>query len=204
MHEKVEMIREIFWVVFFFWVKNTVALFKSNREGSGSVIGVKQERLLEVRTEFTVSIEATERQILYFLLMFIFRVVAETYLFKLMLRVNKYHGDVNCISCLSWEVEGLFRSSQKNELKQLYSDQCKLSFILCTYLLLKCTPEGSKDISPVWWIRNKRYFLSSLGEGGTSLYPPNEAHLKAVGYFIGNCHSPEVVCHWTRQFVPSL
>lgn len=35
-----------------------------------------------------------------------------------MLWDNKYHGDVNSISSLSWEVEGLFRS-QKNELEQL-------------------------------------------------------------------------------------
>lgn len=50
---------------------NTVTLFKSNRRNSGSVIAVKQERVLEVRTEFTVLIEAMETKILYFLLTFI-------------------------------------------------------------------------------------------------------------------------------------
>lgn len=68
----------IFWLTFFEW-RITVALFKSNRKGSDSIIGVKQERLLEGRrTEFTVPIEATESKILFFVL--VFRVVAETYL----------------------------------------------------------------------------------------------------------------------------
>lgn len=116
------------------------------------------ERLQEVRrAELMVSIELTESQILYFLLMFIFRIVAETYLF------NWCFGSINatemwtvCPDCPK-EVESLLRSSQKDELKVLFRSM-PIIFPLCRYWSLKCTPEGTKDIWARWLIKDKRYF----------------------------------------------
>lgn len=79
--------------------------------------GVKQERLLEVRkTEFTVPIEVTMSKILYFPLTHIYGTCWD-WPFEHVLWFDKYRGDLNCISCSSSQVEGLFRSSQENELK---------------------------------------------------------------------------------------
>lgn len=80
--EKVEMVNRGFLYLGFFLDKKYNSIIKSKRIGSALVVLLESnERLQEVRrTEFMVSIELTESKILYFLLMFMFRVVAETYL----------------------------------------------------------------------------------------------------------------------------
>lgn len=104
-----------------------------------------------------VSIELTESKILYFLLMFIFRVVAETYLF------NWWFGSINAMEMLTVspacprKLKACLEIVRKMNWR-FYSDQCQLSYLLYIYWALKCTPEGTKDIWALWLKKDKRYF----------------------------------------------
>lgn len=104
-----------------------------------------------------VSIELTESKILYFLLMFIFRIVVGTYLF------NWCFGSINAMEMLtvfpdcSRKLKACLEEVRKMNWR-FYSDQCQLSFLLCIYWSLKCTPEGTKDIWALWLIKDKRCF----------------------------------------------
>lgn len=89
---------------------------------------------------------------------FIFRIVAETYLF------NWCFGSIIAMEMLTVSPDCLRKLKACLEVVRkmnwrFYSDQCQLSFLLCIYGSLKCTPEGTKDIWALWLIKDKRYIL---------------------------------------------
>lgn len=134
--------------------KNTIVLLKSKRIGFGIVIGVKWETARD-EENWIQSVNWINRE--QNSLTFIFRIVAETYLF------NWCIGSINAMEMLTVSPDCSRKLKACLEVVRkmnwmFYSDQCWLSFLLCIYWSLKCTPEGTKDIWALWVIKDKRYF----------------------------------------------